>query len=89
MQNNFFNNLSSFLKPISVIWSKGKIEKINEIKKLRLELGMTQQEFADEIGFKRNTVALWERGRGGKLSDRATFAVKRLKIQNKAKKDYS
>jgi len=50
---------------------------------------MTQQEFADEIGFKRNTVALWERGRGGKLSDRSTFAVKRLKIQNKAKKDYS
>ena len=89
MQNNFFKNLFSFLKPISAIWSKGKIEKINEIKKLRLELGMTQQEFADEIGFKRNTVALWEKGRAGKLSDRAIFAVKRLKIQNKAKTNSS
>jgi DNA-binding XRE family transcriptional regulator len=85
MQNNFFKNLFRFLKPFSAICPKCKIEKINEIKKLRLELGMTQQEFADEIGFKRNTVALWEKGRGGKLSDRAKFAVRRLEMQNKAK----
>ncbi len=35
------------------------------IKKLRKELGLTQQEFADKIGMKRNTVASYEINRNG------------------------
>lgn len=33
------------------------------LKKLRKELDMTQQEFADKIGIKRNTMATYESGR--------------------------
>lgn len=33
------------------------------IKELRKTLGLTQQEFADKIGIKRNTVATYESGR--------------------------
>ena len=33
------------------------------LKKLRKELGMTQQEFADSIGIKRSTMATYEAGR--------------------------
>ena len=39
-------------------------EKMNErLKKLRKELDMTQQEFAEGIGIKRNTMATYESGR--------------------------
>lgn len=34
------------------------------IKKLRKALGLTQQEFADKLGIKRNTIAKYETGRG-------------------------
>lgn len=33
------------------------------IKRLRKDLGMTQQEFADRIGVKRNTIAMYDIGR--------------------------
>lgn len=35
------------------------------IKQLRKALGITQQDFADRIGVKRNTVALYESGKSG------------------------
>lgn len=35
----------------------------NRIRKLRRELDLTQQEFADKIGIKRNTIANYETGR--------------------------
>ena len=38
------------------------------IKEIRKELGLTQQAFADKIGVKRNTVALYELGESG-ISD--------------------
>ena len=34
----------------------------NNIKKLRQERGMTQQELADVLGVKQNTLSCWERG---------------------------
>lgn len=40
------------------------MRKLNErLKKLRKELDMTQQEFAEGIGIKRNTMATYESGR--------------------------
>lgn len=40
---------------------RGEIKKLNErLKKLRKTLGLTQQEFADKIGSKRNTIAKYE-----------------------------
>lgn len=39
-------------------------KKLNErLKKIRKELDLTQQEFADKIGVKRNTIATYESGR--------------------------
>jgi len=35
----------------------------DRIKKIRKELGLTQQEFADKLGVKRNTVAMYEMGK--------------------------
>ena len=35
----------------------------DRIKQLRKELGLTQQEFADKLGVKRNTVAMYEMGK--------------------------
>lgn len=35
----------------------------DRIKKIRKELDLTQQEFADKLGIKRNTVATYESGR--------------------------
>lgn len=58
----------------------------SDIKELRLELGMTQQQFADEVGFKRNTVALWELGKGNP-SERAKVAIKRLQMRKKQKNE--
>lgn len=44
------------------------------IKKLRKELGLTQQEFADKLCVKRNTVATYERGRS-EASDAAVVLI--------------
>lgn len=42
--------------------------KLNErIKELRKALGLTQQEFSDKIGVKRNTIAQYESGRNAPI----------------------
>lgn len=43
------------------------------IKKVRKALDLTQQEFADRIGMKRNSIALIEKGRN--TSDQTIFAI--------------
>lgn len=43
------------------------------IKKVRKTVGLTQQQFADRIGIKRNSVALIENGRN--TSDQTVFAI--------------
>ena len=44
------------------------------IKKLRKTLDLTQQEFADKIGVKRNTVGQWEIGRNS-ITDQVVFSI--------------
>lgn len=44
------------------------------IKKLRKTLDLTQQEFADKIGVKRNTVGQWEIGRNS-ITDQVIFSI--------------
>ena len=46
----------------------------DRIKNLRKELRLTQQEFADRIGVKRNTVGLYEIGQSG-ISDTVIKAI--------------
>ncbi|MCF2569505.1 helix-turn-helix transcriptional regulator [Mediterraneibacter glycyrrhizinilyticus] len=46
----------------------------DRIKKLRKELDLTQQEFADKLGIKRNTVASYETGKSN-LSDGAVSLI--------------
>lgn len=46
----------------------------DRIKNLRKELKLTQQEFADRIGVKRNTVGLYEIGQSG-ISDTVIKAI--------------
>lgn len=46
----------------------------DRIKKIRKELDLTQQEFADRIGIKRNTVASYETGKSN-LSDGAVSLI--------------
>lgn len=46
------------------------------LKKLRKTLDLTQQEFADKLGVKRNTVAQWEIGRN-EPSDAIIFSIYR------------
>ena len=44
------------------------------LKELRKELGLTQQEFADRLGIKRNTIATYEAGKS-KPSDSAAVLI--------------
>lgn len=47
-----------------ILYEEGEVNILNErIKELRRTLNLTQQEFADRIGVKRNTVATYEGGR--------------------------
>lgn len=46
----------------------------NRIKKIRKELDLTQQAFADKIGMKQNTIAQYEMGRT-KPSDAIIFSI--------------
>lgn len=46
----------------------------DRIKKIRKELDLTQQEFADKLGIKRNTVASYETGKSN-LSDGAVSLI--------------
>ena len=44
------------------------------IKQIRRELGLTQQEFADRIGLKQNSIALIESGKRN-ISDQAVLSI--------------
>ena len=44
------------------------------IKKLRKELDLTQQKFADRLGVKRNTVGQWECGINA-ITDRVIYSI--------------
>lgn len=47
----------------AILTTKGGESLKDRIKKLRKDLGMTQQEFADKLGLKRQTVAAYEIGK--------------------------
>lgn len=50
------------------------------IKKLRKELDLTQQEFAERIGVKRNTVATYEMGRSEPSDAGITLICREFKV---------
>ena len=41
-----------------------QVDRRQELKKLRTSLGMTQEQFAREVGVSYSTVSRWETGRG-------------------------
>ena len=53
---------------------RGELILNERLKKLRKTLDLTQQEFADKLGVKRNTVAQWEIGRN-EPSDAIIFSI--------------
>lgn len=53
------------------------------IKELRKALGLTQQEFADKIGIKRNTVAQYEIGRNEPIDTVINLIVREFNISKK------
>ena len=57
-------------------------DKVNErLKKLRKTLDLTQQEFADRLRVKRNTVGQWECGINA-LTDQVIFSIcKEFKVK--------
>ena len=50
------------------------------IKKLRNTLGLTQQEFADKIGIKRNTIAQYEGGRNAPIDAVITLICREFNV---------
>lgn len=50
------------------------------IKQLRKVLGLTQQEFADRIGVKRNTVATYEGGRNAPVDSVSSLICKEFNV---------
>lgn len=60
----------------------------SEIKKLREFLGMTQSEFAHELGISKQTVSQWEIGyrKSSSLASRAMIMLKELRGEDKTKK---
>lgn len=50
------------------------------IKKIRKELDLTQQKFADRLGVKRNTVAQWELGINALTDQVITFICKEFNV---------
>ncbi len=53
------------------------------IKQLRLHLGLTQQQFADRIGVKRNTVAQYEGGRNIPIDSVVSLICKEYGVSEK------
>ena len=60
----------------------------SEVKKLREFLGMTQSEFAQELGISKLTVSQWETGyrKPSSLASRAMIMLKELRGEDKTKK---
>ena len=78
--------------------SKGKVHWDSEgIRALRVHLGMTQQELADELGTRQQTISEWETGmyrpRGASatllsiIAERANFGY-RASAEDKSPQDY-
>jgi len=67
---------------------KVKKSKNNEIKNIRLGLGLTQIKFAEKIGVSRATVASWEMGRRNPAErqkvkiDKLTNEVNKCKVES-------
>lgn len=53
------------------------------IKELRKTLGLTQQEFADKIGIKRNTVATYESGRNEPIDAVVSLICREFNVNEK------
>lgn len=53
----------------------------DRIKKLRKALGLTQQEFAEKIGVKRNTVAQYEMGRNEPIESVITLICRTYDVR--------
>ena len=60
----------------------------SEVKKLREFLGMTQSEFAQELGISKKTVSQWEIGyrKPSSLARRAMMMLKELRGEDKTRK---
>lgn len=50
------------------------------IKELRKSLGLTQQEFADKVGVKRNTIAQYETGRNPPIDTVITLICREFRV---------
>jgi len=59
--------------------------KPEELKRIRETLGLTQEEFADEIGVHRVTVAKWEAG-DRNIPEPVARLVQRIRDEKKRKK---
>lgn len=53
----------------------------NKIKKLRLQLGLSQSEFATKTQIKKKTLQFWEQGRRNPGMKNLTLIAKALKIK--------
>ena len=52
-----------------------------QIKKIRVELGLSQSEFAEKTGIKLKTLQFWEQGRRNPGVKNLTLIAKALKIK--------
>lgn len=85
--------LNAIVYFLLVCWKKGEFEPSNmkdndiskTIRKLRTELGLTQEQFAAKVGVTFSTVNRWENGRG-KPSPLAMKRIKHLLARNKKMK---
>ena len=59
--------------------------KASELKRIREELGLTQEQLADEVGVHRVTVAKWEAGDRG-IPGPVARLVQRIRHEKKRKK---
>lgn len=57
------------------------------IRNLRRELDLTQQEFADKIGIKRNTIAMYETGRNAPIDAVVSLICKTFNVNEKWLRD--
>ena len=55
----------------------------NRMKDLRKTLGLTQQQFADKIGIKRNTIAQYETGRNEPITPIINYICREFNVNEK------